>query len=141
MKNWQSNDQHRSNCSHQSKKLKKQKPSDDDAETGKSTKIDSAHKTSDKRTDLQPHTAGAQPANRGPLSGRVASVSSSHAASSSNASNRSRVDDDEEDDRDSSRTNRGYDEEDDDPAGGGRKMSRAERKKLRKMQRQQQDDD
>lgn len=121
-------------------KKKKQRSSDDDTETGRSTKIDTAHKTSDKRTDLQPHTSVNQPANRGPLAGRVASVSSSNSATA--AANRSRVEDDEEDDRDSSRRNRDYDEEEDeDYNGGGRKLSRAERKRLRKLQRQQQDDD
>jgi hypothetical protein len=122
------------------KKVKKQKSSDED---GKSTKIDSAHKTSDKRTDLQPHTAAAQPAGRGPLAGRVASVSSSNSVTSSSTSNRSRVEDDEEDDQDSSRRNRDYDEEEDEEygSGSGRKLSRDDRKRLRKMQRQQRDDD
>jgi hypothetical protein len=123
------------------KKVKKQKSNGDEegSETGKSTKFDSAHKSSDKRTDLQPHTSAPQPANRGPLSGRVASVSSS---SSSTVSNRSRVEEDDDDDRDTSRRNRDYDDgDDDDDNGGGRKMSRAERKKLRKMQRQQRDEE
>jgi hypothetical protein len=124
------------------KKVKKQKSGENDAETGRSTKIDTAHKTSDKRTDLQPHTSVAQPIGRGPLAGRVASVSSSSATTSSANSNRSRVEEDEEDDRDSSHHNRDYDEEDDDDYnGGGRKLSRAERKRLRKMQRQQHEHD
>lgn len=126
------------------KRVKKTKVSNqicDDSENGKSLKVDSAHKNSDKRTDLQPHTPVSQPSNRGPLASRVASAASTNAASASSASSRSsRYDDDEIEDDNARRPLIG-DDDDDDDSNGGRKMSRAERKKLRKMQRQQRDDD
>lgn len=126
------------------KKPKKEKPSrdeDDSGEpTGKTSKIDSAHKSADKRTDLQPHAPVAQSSKSGPLASRVA-ASSHSSANASISPNRSAIDD-EEDDRPSSQRNREYDEEEDDDYSGegNRKMSRAERKRLRKMQKQQRDD-
>jgi hypothetical protein len=107
------------------KKAKEASKSSDGEESGKSTRIDSAHKPTDKRTDLQSSTA-----------------SSSFAPNRSPTVDEDETDDDDRSDSRRSSYNRHDDEEDDvDSSSGGRKLSKAERKRLRRMKRQQEQDE
>jgi hypothetical protein len=114
-----------------------------DLDSGKTTRIDAAHKPGDKQGGLASHVKAVTSSNR-----NTASVSSSEPAGASYSSNRSsRLDDDSDDDNDRNRSRnssqRRYDDDEgDDEDDGQRKLSKAERKRLRKqMRRQERDDD
>ncbi len=107
------------------KRPKETSKSPDGDESSKSTRIDSAHKTIEKRTDLQ-------------------SPSKLPTATSFAANRSSGIDEDDDnyDDNRRSSYNRHDDEHDEDgSSSAGRKLSKAERKRLRKMKRQQELDE
>jgi hypothetical protein len=105
---------------------------DEDAES-KSTRVESAHQSSGKRTDLQPHAPAASSAKS------YASYGGSSSGGSSSGNRSSRVEDDEDDDRYNSRSSYDDDEEEgEEDWESSEKLSKAERKRIRKQMRKQQ---